>query len=136
MKHLIVRISRFVAIGIVLWIALPSPHGRRARAVVTHVAHPLDERVTLSIWFVDKDRPNAEAEASAVAAALAEARAPTSLDTPPIPGDATWSERTLASAAGSEIARIAMTTQLGLPSAPIASAWGFWIIVPRDRRLG
>lgn len=136
MKPLLVRMSRFVAIGVVLWIALPNPNTRRARAVVAHVARPLDERVTLSVWFVDKDRPHAEEEARAIAHAVAEGRTPSSLDAPPIPRDATWSERTLASAAGADIARVAMTTELGRPSDPLPSAWGFWIIVPRDRRLG
>ena len=47
------RLLRFVAIGVVLWIVLPHPEGRRARAFVARVARPLDERVRVSVWFVD-----------------------------------------------------------------------------------
>lgn len=119
-----------------LWVALPNPDSRRARAVVTRVARPLDERVELSVWFVGKDRPNAEEEAKALSLAVANGQLPASVDKPPIPARATWSERTLASAAGVDVARAAMTTALDRPSDPIASAWGFWIVVPRDRRLG
>ena len=136
MKTFAIRYSRFLAVGIVLWVVLPNPHQRHARAVVSRISRPLDERVTLAVWFVGKDRPDAEMTARAISTALANGESPKPMDRAPIPDQTTWSELSLANAAGADVARAAMTTEIDRPSAPVPSAWGFWIVVPRTRRLG
>ena len=53
----------------------------------------------------------------------------------PIPAEATWTEPTLAGAAGADVARAAMVTPLHRPSEPVTSAWGYWVVMPLERRL-
>jgi hypothetical protein len=94
-------------------------------------------RLRLAIAFVSKERPNAAGDADILARALAagpETPAPYGGDRPPIAATPWWSEEELARATGASVARAALATPVGAWSAPIASAWGFYLVRPLERR--
>ena len=94
-------------------------------------------RVRLSIAFISKERPNAASDADALARLLAtspETPAPYGGDRAPIEANEWWREEDLTRAAGASVARAALDTRIGSWSAPIASAWGFYVIRPVERR--
>lgn len=95
-------------------------------------------RVRLALWFVSSDRPDAARVAERVAHDVKDAGGerpePKSPDRPPIPEDATYTEEALARAAGAGVARAAFASPLGTVSDPVASAWGFYVIRPIERR--
>jgi hypothetical protein len=94
-------------------------------------------RLRLAIAFVSKERPNAAGDADSLARALAaapETPAPYGGDRPPIAATPWWSEEELARATGASVARAALATPVGAWSAPIASAWGFYLVRPLERR--
>jgi len=95
------------------------------------------ERVRLAVWFVAKDRADAAREAEAIVrrvraegAAGARGRG----EHPPIPDGALWTEEALARVAGAGVARAAMTAAIGEPTDALPSAWGFYVLVPLERR--
>ena len=90
-------------------------------------------RVRLDLWFVARDRPEASRVADALAASIGTGH-PRSPDQPPLPDDVFYPEESLARAAGSGVAKAAFETPIGAVSAPIASAWGIWIVRPVERR--
>ena len=94
-------------------------------------------RLRLAVAFVSKERPNAAGDADALARALAvapETPAPHGGDRVPIASVPWWSEEELARAAGASVARAALATPVGSWSTPVASAWGFYLVRPLERR--
>ena len=102
----------------------------REAAILTETA-PL--RARLDLWFVAKDRPDASRVADTLVAAIGGGH-PRSPDQAPIEEDAFYSAEVLARAAGPGVAKAAFETPIGAVSAPIASAWGIWIVRPVERR--
>ena len=102
----------------------------REAAVLAAAAPP---RVRLDLWFVAKDRPDTSRVAEALAGSIGDGH-PRSPDQPPLAEEAFYSEDMLAHAAGLGVAKAAFATPLGTVSAPIASAWGIWIVRPVERR--
>ncbi|MBX3264329.1 MAG: hypothetical protein KF782_31950 [Labilithrix sp.] len=88
------------------------------------------ERVRLGVRLFRR----ATSEATGAAARAPDGAAGDTGDRPPIPDGAWWTEEALARAAGAAVADAAMRTEVGRPSAPTASAWGTWIVVPLERR--
>lgn len=108
-----------------------------ARDEAEREAPGLPPRVRLAIAFVSKDRPNAAGDADALALALAsapETPAPFGGDRAPIAATPWWTEEDLARATGASVARAALATPVGSWSSPIASAWGFYLVRPLERR--
>jgi hypothetical protein len=94
-------------------------------------------RFRLAVAFVSKDRPNAAGDADALARALAaapETPAPYGGDRAPIVAAPWWTEEDLARATGASVARAALGTPVGTWSSPVASAWGFYLVRPLERR--
>lgn len=52
---------------------------------------------------------------------------------PPIPDGAIWSEKELASVTGVSAARAAFQVEIGEPTSAVASAWGFYVLVPLEK---
>ena len=100
------------------------------------IASRAPQRVRLALWFVATDRPDAVSVAERVATDVRHASVPSprSPDRPPIPDDAVYTEEGLARAAGAEVARAAFETPVGSVSDPVASAWGFYVLRPLERR--
>lgn len=118
--------------------AMPTPKIDRAEvdAEIVRQLAQTPQRVRLGVWFVSKERPNAGREAEAIvhdigALGIAHVR---DRDKPPLPSGALWTETELARAGGALVARAAMETEIGKPAGPLASAWGFFVIVPLERR--
>jgi hypothetical protein len=108
-----------------------------ARAEAARQSARMPVRVRLAVAFVGKDRPNATGDADALARALAsapETPSPYGGDRPPLEAGAWWREEDLARIAGPSVARAALETAVGAWSAPIASAWGFYLVRPVERR--
>ncbi len=91
-------------------------------------------RTRLALWFVARDRPDAAHRAEELTTALRSGTDPKSPDHPPIPEEALYTADSLARAAGPEVARVAFETAIGQASDPIASAWGFYVVRPLERR--
>jgi peptidyl-prolyl cis-trans isomerase C len=108
-----------------------------ARAEADRQAARMPVRVRLAVAFLSKERANATAEADALARSLASppnATPPYGGDRAPLEAIEWWREEDLARAAGPGVARAALDMPLGTWSAPIASAWGFYIVKPLERR--
>lgn len=99
----------------------PAELDRRARELASQA--PL--RTRLDVWFVAKDHPDAARVAEA-------AKGP--VDRVPLDEGVFYTEEVLARLAGADVARAAFSTALGERSAPVASAWGFWLVKPVERR--
>ena len=91
-------------------------------------AREASPRVRLEVHFFRKERPDAQSAAER----FRERR--DGDDRAPIPDGAWWTEDMLARVAGAGVARAAMTTPIGEPSAPTTSSWGIWVVVPLERR--
>jgi hypothetical protein len=108
-----------------------------ARSEAALEAARMPARIRLAVAFVSKERPDATSDADTLARSLArspDAAPPYGGDRAPIEALATWSEDELARLAGASVARAAMETPVAAWSAPIASAWGFYIVRPVERR--
>jgi hypothetical protein len=108
------------------------PEDELAAEIARRIAHA-PERVRLAVWFVPKERADAQPAAEALARAVADGSARPSTQTP-IPDHALWTEEALARVVGVEPARIAIATPAGKSTAALASAWGFYIFSTLDRR--
>ncbi len=142
--------------------SLPPPRIEEAeldRALAEEIGRA-PERMRLAVWFVSRERSGAATIAETLAREVREAkRSEPSLlsgargaepperevradrgagrghgDRPPIPDDTTWTEASLASVVGPHAAEAAAKTPVGAVSDPVASAWGFWIFAPLERR--
>ncbi|AKU99274.1 hypothetical protein AKJ09_05938 [Labilithrix luteola] len=95
------------------------------------------ELVHVALYFVSKDHAGAEKRAERLSKELAEAAdggAAPAVDPTPLPADAWWTADTLAQAAGASVAQGALTTPIGRASQPISAAWGYYVVVPLERR--
>lgn len=84
-------------------------------------------RRRLAVWYAPTER-----EAAAIAQsirAVGKERARGLGARPPIPDGAVWSEKDLASVAGTSASRAAFEGTLGEATGAIASAWGFYVFV-------
>jgi hypothetical protein len=108
-----------------------------AREEAARQAAHLPVRVRVALAFVSKDRPNAATHADVLARTLAgspETPPPYGGDRAPIENTSFWREEDLARAAGPSVAHAAMDGVVGSWSTPIASAWGFYLVRPLERR--
>ncbi|MDB4938269.1 MAG: hypothetical protein JWP87_5241 [Labilithrix sp.] len=108
-----------------------------ARDEAAKQAARMPVRIRLALAFVSKERARAAGDADALARALAtapDAPAPYGGDRVPIDAVEWWREEDLARAAGPSVARAAAFGPIGGWSAPIASAWGFFLVRPLERR--
>lgn len=115
--------------------ALVTADEARSEAALEAARMPM--RVRLAVAFVSKDRPDATSDADMMARSLArspDTGPPYGGDRAPIEALATWSEDELARLAGASVARAALETPVGAWSAPIATAWGFYLVRPVERR--
>lgn len=119
--------------------ALPAPRASEreiADAVDREIARA-PERTRVALWFVPKERADAAREAESIATAIrAEGpdRARGRGERPPIPDNAFWTETELARLAGPVVAHAAFATAVGNPSEALPSAWGYYVLVPLERR--
>lgn len=93
--------------------------------------------VHVALYFVSKDHPGAEKRAEQLSKELssgADAGPLPSVDAMPLPADAWWTADALAQAAGSSVAQSALQTPIGQASLPISAAWGYYVVVPLERR--
>ena len=106
------------------------------RACATEAARA-PERARVAFWFVPKDLPGAADEADAIVRLL-RAGGPRSAhgrgQRPPIPDGAVWSEEALAAVTGAAVAHAALHAPVGEAAGPFAAAWGFYVLVPLERR--
>jgi peptidyl-prolyl cis-trans isomerase C len=118
--------------------SLPAPvSNEEARAEAARLAPQMPVRARVAVAFVSRERPDAAPFADALARTLAaapETPAPYGADRAPLDAGAWWNEPELARAAGPLVARAAMSTPVGAWSGPVASAWGFYVIRPLERR--
>lgn len=91
----------------------------------------------VALYFVSKDHAGAEKRAERLSKELtngADAGSPPEVDAMPLPTDAWWTADVLAQAAGGSVAQSAMQTPIGQASPPISAAWGYYVVVPLERR--
>jgi hypothetical protein len=113
----------------------PADEGAIA-AETARIAERAPERVRLALWFVSRDRADAERRAETLGREIAAEGAAATRDRgdpKPLPDGALWTEEALARVAGPSVARAAMTAPIGRPTPPLVSAWGFYVLVPLER---
>jgi peptidyl-prolyl cis-trans isomerase C len=119
--------------------ALPAPRiapDELDRAIAREIERS-PERVRFDAWFVSKDRPDAASEAESIARAI-RAEGPAKVrgrgGHSPLPDGTFWTEESLARVAGAVVARGAMEATVGKVTEPLSSAWGFYVLLPLERR--
>ncbi len=125
----------------VLASTLPPPQldEREIDVATSRAIEGAPERVRLALWFVSREHPDAGSRAEEIVRAIREHgyRSPQAKrhgDHLPVPDGAIWTEEALARALGGNVARAAMTTNIDAASLPLPSAWGFYVLVPLERR--
>jgi hypothetical protein len=104
---------------------------RASVARSTPVAVAPAPRLRVAVWFAQT-----EAAAEVIAKSIRDHGIESTRaqgDRPPIPDGAVWTASDLAQAAGAPAAEAAFSTELGKPTSAIASAWGFYVLVPLER---
>jgi hypothetical protein len=128
--HLLYLVLLGALIAFVNWRSPRGAASTTAAAAAAAVAAPTDDEITQEAARIEEAMRGHERVLVEAHLFGREGKELTS----PIPDRTWWTEDALASAAGAEVARAAMTTAIGAQSTPIAAAWGTWIVTPIERR--
>lgn len=119
--------------------ALPLPRLDEAEvdAAVSREIERSPERVRLAVWFVAKERTDATATAEKLVKAIASEGIEATRgrgDKTPLPDNTLWTETTLARIVSMPTAHRAFEAEIGKPTEPLTSSWGYFVFVPLERR--
>ena len=117
--------------------ALPPPRLDEAEVnvAIAHAVERAPDRVRLAVWFIAKERADASSAAETLRKTIAtEGPEHAHGDRSALPDNTLWTEETLAKVAGAAVAKRALEAEVGKPTEPLPSAWGYYVFVPLEHR--